>query len=279
MSRRFILSAAIADENLNLPDWTLDKLQSLEQAGLDLLIMGAPDAVPFDAMVITAWAAPHTSTMGLVPCVTTGKGHPFHAARSLSSIDHLSAGRTGWCPLATDGDPVEKAADMASAARALWDGWSDNTLVIDKATGHYLNGETVIVPNYVGPFYKVRGPVNAARPKQGNPVLIVDDASAFSVADCDLALVSEAGSGPAAEKTLLKISGTPDMAELAKLFEAGTIDGVHIRGVSADELAAIVSTLAAEFTSARPAATAGATLRETLGLSLKPMIREVGDAA
>lgn len=279
MSDRFILSACIADERLNNADWARDTLGACEDAGIDMLVLGRVDKLPFDAIVIASWAAPLTRTMGVVSTVTTGLGHPFHAARSLSSIDFLSSGKSGWCPVPTRGDPAEKAADMASAARALWDGWSADTMIIDKKSGRYLDASTVRVPNYSGPFYKVRGPVNAARPPQGHPVMVVDDAAPFALEAVDIALVSDPASAPLAACGLLKITDAPDLASIASLFEQGAIGGVHLMLEERDELLAAAKIIAEKFAPSRGKPADGASLREILGLPAAPQAKLAGEAA
>ena len=68
------------------------------------------------------------------------------------------------------------AEDMVAAARSLWDGWGADTLIIDKASGRYLDSSKVRASNYAGPFFHVAGPLNAMRPPQGHPLLVVDGA-------------------------------------------------------------------------------------------------------
>ena len=279
MSKRFILSAGLIDDRLNQPEYCRDMLRSCEESGVDMVVLGTASSLPFDAIVIAAFAAPLTRTMGVVSCVTTGLSHPFHAARSLSSIDFLSGGKSGWAPSPTHGDPAEKAADMASAARALWDGWSADTMIIDKASGRYLDASTVRVPNYAGPFYKVRGPVNAARPPQGYPVMVVDDAAPFALPGIDVALASDPATAPQAAKVLLKLNDSPDIAAIRALFDAGTIDGVHLMLSETDELVATARVLAKAFAAARPVAPDDASLRQRLGLPAAPQATAMGEAA
>lgn len=272
MTSPFILSASIADARLNQPEWAREALLFCEANGIDLLMLGRADALPFDAVVIASWAAPLLRRMGVASCITTGLGHPFHAARALSSIDFLSDAKAAWCPLPSHGDPAEKAADFAAAARALWDGWSADTMIIDKQSGRYLDASSVRVPGYEGPFYKVRGPVNAARPPQGHPVMVTDDAAPFTLPDIDIALVSDPGAGaPVARKTLLKISDTPDPRAVREMFDAGIIAGVHLVFDDIDELHAVTKVLAQAFAELRPAMPEGSSLRQRLGLSEAPL--------
>lgn len=264
MTRSFILSTSIGDPALADPAYAAQILPLAEAAGVDLLMLGRHDSLPYDPQVIAAWAAPRVSRLGLVPVVSSRIAHPFHVARSLSAIDYLSGGLLGWCPVA-EGRSAAELADLVRATRALWDGWDADCLIIDKASGRYLDTSKVRPSNYVGTHYKVRGPVNAMRPKQGHPLLVCDAQSPFAVPGVDVVIAAEGQASPAAARRLLRVSGMVDGAALAQRFAAGELDGVHIDlAHPLAELAALGEALAG-LTRGRPAA---GTLRERLGLSL-----------
>jgi len=212
-----IVAATISDTRLNDPVWAAARLNEAEDAGIDLLILGGPDDLIFDPLVLAAWAAPRTRRMHIVATVPASRSHPFHVARALSAIDFLSAGRSGWCPVPA-GAPQGMAEDMVAAACSLWDGWDADTLIIDKASGRYLDSSKVRPSNYEGPFFRVAGPVNAMRPPQGRPLLVVDGAVPLAVDDADIALLGP-GESAKAKKMLAKI-GIGDTAPKGA-------DGVH----------------------------------------------------
>jgi alkanesulfonate monooxygenase SsuD/methylene tetrahydromethanopterin reductase-like flavin-dependent oxidoreductase (luciferase family) len=193
MTRPFILSASIGEAALNDPAWAGPVLAAADAAGLDLLMLGRAGEVPFDAQVIAAWAAPRSTRVGIIAAVPAATAHPFHVARALSAIDFLCDGRAGWSPLAGDA-PAGMAEDMVGAARSLWDGWGADTLIIDKASGRYLDSSKVHASNYAGPFFRVAGPVNAMRPPQGHPLLVIDGDAPLALGDADIVLV---GNDPA----------------------------------------------------------------------------------
>lgn len=265
MTRPFILSASVAQADFAVPQSAAPILEAAEAAGLDLLVMGRAGARPFDAQVVLAWAAPMTQRLGLVATVPASNAHPFHVARALSAIDFLSAGRTGWSVI-PEGAPDGMAEDMVGAARALWDGWGSDTLIIDKASGRYLDASKVRASNYEGPFFKVAGPVNAMRPLLGHPLLVVDDAAPVAVLDADLALVTDGKPALPASKRLLKVSADAEVAALQARFEAGEIDGVHF---TLDDALTELPLIAQRF-GALVATRAGAEgdLRQRLGLPL-----------
>jgi len=56
--------------------------------------------------------------------------------------------------------------------RGLWDGWDENALVIDKASGTFFDPDKLHVLNHDGRHFKVRGPLTIPRSPQGQPVLV-----------------------------------------------------------------------------------------------------------
>ncbi len=265
MSRAFILSVSTGDPRLNDPLWARHVLSAAEQAGIDLFVMGRPGARPFDAQVILGWAAAATSRIGIVAAVPAATSHPFHVARALSAVDYLSDGRSGWLPLSGNA-PAGMAEDMVAAVGGLWDGWSADTLIIDKASGRYLNASKVRPANHEGPFFKVAGPVNAMRPPQGHILLLVDGADPVAVPEADIALVAEGQKLPA-RRRLLKASVDSDPAVVAERFGRGELDGVHFE---LNDAMADIAQMAERFGHlVEPRE--GKTLRDQLGLALKEL--------
>lgn len=273
MTRPFIVSASVVDADLAVPQLARPVIAAAEAAGIDLLMLGRSIDRPFDAQVIAAWAAPLTSRTGIVAVVPASNAHPFHVARALSAVDYLSGGLSGWA-VVSEGAQAGMADDMIRAARALWDGWGADTLVIDKDSGLYLNPEQVTRPNYRGPFFETAGPVNAMRPLQGQPVLIQDAAEKSDISDADIVLVDAPSAPTGGGRRLLRVgAGTEvETAALTAAFDAGDIDGVHF--ILLEPAAELPAAIAAIGTLLRnrpgtPASGSG-TLRERLGLALPP---------
>jgi FMN-dependent oxidoreductase (nitrilotriacetate monooxygenase family) len=55
---------------------------------------------------------------------------------------------------------------------ALWDSWSDDAIVDDRATGQYARPDGIAPIDHAGAFYKVAGPLNLPRGPQGRPVFV-----------------------------------------------------------------------------------------------------------
>lgn len=167
--------------------------RAAETAGVDYLVF--PDrpatatrrAGPPAAVIAAAWIAAQTSRIGLVVTGSTAYHEPYHLARMVASLDHVSAGRTGWQVVTgpdhladanhrREGvDPAarreDRAAEYVPVVRDLWDSWEDGAFVRDKATGQFLDEDCIHVLDHVGPTLHVRGPLNLARPPQGHPVV------------------------------------------------------------------------------------------------------------
>ncbi|HWE79794.1 MAG TPA: LLM class flavin-dependent oxidoreductase [Pseudolabrys sp.] len=137
--------------------------------------------------LITALSA-CTTHIGLGATVSTSFSEPFNVARIFGSIDHLSGGRAAWNVVTTSNlkaaqnygldEHMEhelryaRAQEFVDVVKGLWDCWEDDAIVADKATGDYIDAAKVRPLNHKGRFFQVRGPLNQARPPQGQPVII-----------------------------------------------------------------------------------------------------------
>ncbi|MEC3911480.1 hypothetical protein U5A82_13700 [Sphingobium sp. CR2-8] len=273
-------------------------LSACKAAGADMLLLGRQDGalvVPgrLDALIGAPSLAGDAQGVALVAVLPTLFSLPFHVARGLSAADFLTGGTMGWLPsavttsLRTTGFGAEyaidasdipaKAADMVRATQALWDSWDGDALVIDKATGRYLDTSRVRRVDYRGTHFDVMGPLNAARPPQGYPVLVADEQDAILRAPDyrpDLLLVGgddAVGTSSAiaawrergfSGRILAKVASAV-VAGACPIDQAGAIigaDGFHV--IAADAPSALAAL--------RPSGTppTGATLRERLSLAV-----------
>lgn len=53
----------------------------------------------------------------------------------------------------------------------MWDSWEDDALVYDKESGVFFDKEKLHTLNHEGKYFSVKGPLNIARSKQGQPVI------------------------------------------------------------------------------------------------------------
>ena len=144
---------------------------------------------PITALSAMARATTH---IGLVTTVSSTFYTPFHAARMLASLDHISGGRAGWNVVTSmfdaearnhgmDAIPAReeryaRAAEFVDTALALWDSWDADALTLDR-TGMYADPAKVHSIDHDGKHFRVDGPLTVPRSPQGRPVLFQAGAS------------------------------------------------------------------------------------------------------
>lgn len=175
--------------------------QTAEQGKLDAVFLADGHAVgnvadgsPWFLEPLTALAAMSRATerIGLISTVSSTFFTPFHAARQLASLDHISGGRMGWNVVTSmfDGEArnhgyeaipahaerYRRADEFVGAVLQLWDSWAHDALQFDR-TGNYADPERVKPIHHQGEYFLVDGPLNVPRPPQGHPVLFQAGAS------------------------------------------------------------------------------------------------------
>ncbi len=129
-----------------------------------------------------------TNRIGLIATCSTTYTEPFNLARQFASIDHMSNGRVGWNIVTTwlatasgnyggagplsHAERYERAEEYMRVVSGLWDSWSDDAILDDRATGAYARTDGIRALNHAGRFYQVTGPLNLPRSPQGRPVFV-----------------------------------------------------------------------------------------------------------
>lgn len=147
----------------------------------------------FEPLTLLSALAVVTQRIGLVASASTTYNEPFHLARKLASIDHLSGGRAAWNLVTSQNEDeafnfgmaehpphaerYERACEFTRVLKGLWDSWEDDAFVRDKERGLFFDPAQVHVLDHRGPHFAVRGPLNIPRPPQGYPVLVQSGAS------------------------------------------------------------------------------------------------------
>jgi len=131
--------------------------------------------------------ATSTSHIGLGATMSTTYSDPFSVARVFASLDHISQGRAAWNAVTTSNPATaanfgtihpdharryEMAAEFLDVVRGLWDGWADDAIVADRASGVYIDRTRLRSIDHAGTFFKVKGPLNIGRCPQGRPVVL-----------------------------------------------------------------------------------------------------------
>ena len=154
-----------------------------------------------DAAVKYAIQFPLHDPAPLVPLITrssTGLGvgisvsttyvPPYHTARSMATLDHLSEGRVAWNVVASYGrnaaaqfNMTEELSKQERYARAeeymqvcykLWDSWEPDALVMDRDGMTFADPAKVHKIHHQGDYFQVEGPLCVAPGPQGWPVII-----------------------------------------------------------------------------------------------------------
>lgn len=141
----------------------------------------------FEPLTTAAALSSVTERIGLVVTGSATLQQPYHLARQLLSVDHLSGGRAGWNLVTSfaaaaadnfsargvvDHDERYRIADEAiDVVEKLWDSWRDGTVVEDRIAGIFNDVSRIGIPNHSGRYFDVKGPIGAARSAQGRPVI------------------------------------------------------------------------------------------------------------
>ncbi|MCK1274695.1 LLM class flavin-dependent oxidoreductase [Bradyrhizobium sp. 61] len=174
--------------------------QDLEGAGFTFLLIddsvGHAAPARSEAFTTASFLATRTRHIGLIAAANTSYVEPYNVTRLAASLDHVTHGRAGWLVSTGAVDPAgpnygqggaapdahyERADEILGIARRLWDSWEDDAFVRDKHSGVFVDGAKIHPIDHVGPSFRVNGPLNVARPPQGQVIVahrVVDKRSA-----------------------------------------------------------------------------------------------------
>ncbi|MBD9462745.1 LLM class flavin-dependent oxidoreductase [Pseudomonas sp. Pdm06] len=167
----------------------------------------------FEPLTILSALAALTSNIGLVATVTVSYTEPYQVARQFASLDHISDGRAGWNVvtswLSGTADNFGKAEHPPHAVRyriaqehvavvqGLWDSWEDDAFAYNKRTGEFFTPGKLHALEHKGEFFSVKGPLNIARSRQGQPVIFQagtsEDGRNFAAGNADAIFVGAEG--------------------------------------------------------------------------------------
>ncbi|KAE8166926.1 luciferase-like domain-containing protein [Aspergillus tamarii] len=152
------------------------------------IISGAQWPVNEPLAVVPAMAAA-TTNIGFGVTVTTTYEQPYHLARRLSTIDHLTKGRVGWnivtgyldsaarnlghAQQPQHDDRYAVAEEYIKVAYKLWESsWRSDAVVLDRERGIYTDPSRVREINHVGKYFNVPGPHICQPSPQRTPVIL-----------------------------------------------------------------------------------------------------------
>lgn len=189
------------------PSLHIDMARALERACFDFMLMEDSVFVPDnygstmefylkramrapknDPMPLVPLLTQATKHLGIVPTISTSFYPPYLLARLVATLDLMSEGRVG-CNFVTSTAAraaqnfgldehidhhtrYEMADEFVDVVKKLWNSWDPDAVVMDEENGVFVDPNKVHVVDHQGRFFKSRGPLNTARPPQGQPVLV-----------------------------------------------------------------------------------------------------------
>ena len=140
-----------------------------------------------DPVMLVPLLAAATNHIGVVVTMSTSFYPPYLLARAMSTLDHITHGRVGWNIVTSSGDRAaqnfgldahyehdhryDMADEFTDVVMQLWNSWEPDALVMDHENGVYVDHTKVHTVDFVGKYYKVRGPLNTLPSPQGHPVI------------------------------------------------------------------------------------------------------------
>jgi FMN-dependent oxidoreductase (nitrilotriacetate monooxygenase family) len=202
-------------------DWAIRIARKAEEGLFDMVFVADNLAGPepgaqgktggLEPVTLLSALAVATSQIGLVGTISTSFSEPYNVARMLASLDHISHGRAGWNVVTTQSDRAAenfslgtlpdhaaryaRAGEFVRVVRGLWDSWAEGALLMDKATGAFLDTSRVRLLEHAGTHFSVRGPLNVSRPPPGHPIIVQagssPDGIGLAAAEADLAFTAQ----------------------------------------------------------------------------------------
>lgn len=142
------------------------------------------NASRIDPTIAISALASYTNSIGFVITVSTISEHPYHLARRLATVDHLTNGRSGWnivsSYLPSSGRNLLNGAELPehderyvktteyldTIYELLASSWRDDALVYDKKRGIFADPDAIREINHVGKYFNVKGPAITEPTKQ-----------------------------------------------------------------------------------------------------------------
>lgn len=145
--------------------------------------MSLLDPVPLVAMMARA-----TSHIGLGVTMSTSFLDPYSIARQLATLDVLSGGRIAWNivtsassqeaqnfgrpSLPPRNERYERAEEVLKVCMDMWSGWSDGALVLDKASGDFIDETKMRRTEINGKYVSGNGMFTVPPSPQRHPVIM-----------------------------------------------------------------------------------------------------------
>jgi len=190
----------------------VDLTASLERAGFDYLLVEDTSMIEDahgrsmettlkygllgpknDPVPLIPLLTQQTKHIGIACTLSTSFYHPFMAARTMTTLDHLTDGRVGlnvvtgssraaaqqygYYDLPPHDQRYQMAHEWMEAVGALWNSWEDGAVLLDSETPRYADHTKVHTVDFEGTYFSTRGPLNTIPGPQRRPVIVQAGAS------------------------------------------------------------------------------------------------------
>lgn len=141
-----------------------------------------------DPIPLLSMMARVTEHIGLGVTISTSFLAPHAIARELQTLDLLSGGRVAWNVVTSASDReaqafgldallprnerYERAQEVLEACMALWKSWGDGALLMDKASGAFIDETKVPMVEYSGKYVATKERFPVPPSPQGHPVIM-----------------------------------------------------------------------------------------------------------
>ena len=157
-------------------------------SSMDFYLKRALRAPKNDPLPLVPLMTQATRHLGIVPTISTSFYPPYLLARLIATLDLMSKGRVGCNFVTSTAERAaqnfgldahlehdlryEMAAEFVEVVLQLWSSWDADAVVMDRERGMFVDPAKVRAVDFKGRFFSSRGPLNTARPPQGQPVLV-----------------------------------------------------------------------------------------------------------
>jgi FMN-dependent oxidoreductase (nitrilotriacetate monooxygenase family) len=175
--------------------------QTLELGGFDMLFLAdtlhggtTPDQIRYaiqfpchDPVALVTYLSATVKKLAFAVTMSTTFSPVFTLARSLATLDHLTQGRIGWNIVASfatgealnfgldelpaHDERYDRADEYLEACYALWNSWEDDAMVMDMEQRIFAHPAKVHTVDFVGRWYKTKGPFTVVPSPSGRPFL------------------------------------------------------------------------------------------------------------
>jgi len=145
-----------------------------------------------DPTMLVPRLAAKTNNLGFVVTMSTTFTPPYHLARAMQTLDHVTEGRIAWNIVTStnphEGDNLdielpahderyERAHEYMEVVHALWDSFEPDAIIMDHENRIMTDPDKVHRIDFKGKWHASAGPLSVMPGPQGKPVLAQAGAS------------------------------------------------------------------------------------------------------